>query len=388
MLLSGMMAFLFTIFALIATDTSQAIYNRIVAQNSVDAAADAAALWQARGCNMLQNLNNYHYDANNFFAQTETTALQACLLGSVLNAVKDLSIPYVSQAAAVLAWGVCNVCHTAPYWDNAQAATASAILAEQELITKTIPAIAFVAANDAAQGSGADDLIKSATAYGSQMIAPIPVLQNLSGTLTSMGSTVSKILSYFNITVYALPLDISSLGLGVQPQSGTASPWKFPPCQALILSGKLPLIGCGLDDPTLDWGPEKQYSEWYGENWGWYDDQYYVGQPGFMTWIAGKTNQPTVLGFLRWLNPNPNPPPEVAYWMNQNNLPMYQGSATGSSGLEIPAFIAIASSQVDGAPGTTWSGVVEKGPANAYPYLIPVYFPFGGGPGKSIGVFH
>src|SRR5665213_3051532 len=60
-LLAGMMVFLVTIFGVLAFDTNMAIYNRIVAQNAVDSAADSAALWEARGCNMLQNLNNLHY---------------------------------------------------------------------------------------------------------------------------------------------------------------------------------------------------------------------------------------------------------------------------------------------------------------------------------------
>ena len=60
-LLCGMMVFVATMFGIIAMDTSMAIHNRILAQNAVDSAADSAALWQARFCNLEQNLNNLHY---------------------------------------------------------------------------------------------------------------------------------------------------------------------------------------------------------------------------------------------------------------------------------------------------------------------------------------
>jgi hypothetical protein len=387
MLLTGMMAFLVTIFAVMAADTSQAIYNRIIAQNSVDAAADAAALWQARGCNMVQNENNWHCEANQFFATTEANALNACALAALLQACSYL--PYIGAVCAALkAFPVCPACESAPIWDDAQNATAKAILTEQEWITTTIPYITLAAANDAAQGSGADELFTSASQWVNQSAAsiglPLP-------DLTDIGSALGNILAQFGLTVYALPLDPTSLELGVTNKVGKDSPWHFGPCRVEINIGETPVIGCGLDAPSLDLGPEKQYTvdtiNGQQDNWGWYDDQYYAGQPGFMTWITGKTNQPTVLGLLRWLNPNPTPPAEIPYWMSQSDLPMYNGAVLSVSNLQIPAFIAFASSQVDGAPGTTWNGVVTNGPANAYPYLIPVYFP-GFGPGTSIGIYH
>jgi hypothetical protein len=381
MLLSGMMAFLFTIFALTSMDTSQAIYNRIIVQNSVDAAADAAALWQARGCNLVQNLNNYHYEANQFFATTEANALNSCFLADLLGICAKLNIPYFSQACAVGQKIVCKACASAWIWDDAQDATAQAILTEQQWIITTTPYIALIAANEAAQGSGADELLTSVGAYGNKLTAAIGLPIDLTG-IASAGTSILKTFG-INISAWPLPLDLKSLGLGLNPVSGSTSPWKFGPCSAYVLMGKAPQIGCGLQDPEKNWGPEKQYDN----NWGWYDDQYYVGRPGYMTWFAGKTNQPTVLGFLRWLNPNPTPPAEVPYWLNQTGLPMYNGAVLSSSSDDIPAYIAFASSQVDRAPGTTWSGVVANGSANAYPYLIPVYFP-GIGAGTSIWIFH
>lgn len=384
MLLSGMMAFLFTIFALISTNTSQAIYNRIIAQNSVDAAADAAALWQARGCNMLQNLNNYHYEANSFFAKTEANALNACSLAALLEILRYL--PYVGTAAGALKdYAVCPACRTAPVWDDAQNTTASAILSEQEWVATTVPWIAWAAASDAAQGAGADATIASFAAWLNQWPAVFgvqspPAFNGVGSLLTAASSSASTVMNYLGIG-YAFPLKPTSLSLGVTAVAGHSSPWKFKRCSTEIGLGKLV---CGLDDPTLNRGPESQYAQ----NWGWDGDKYYQGRPGYMTWVVGKTNQTTVLGFLRWLNPSPTQPAAVGYWLNQSGVTMYNGSVTASASLEIPAFIAVASSQVDGKPGTEWKGLVENSSDNyAYPYLIPVYIP-GIGAGTSIGIFH
>jgi hypothetical protein len=139
-------------------------------------------------------------------------------------------------------------------------------------------------------------------------------------------------------------------------------------------------------------------------SWGW-DDSYYIGHPGYMTWIAGKTNETELagLGNLRWLNPSGNTPAEVNYYMNQSDYAMYTGSATSSSGtLQIPAFIGIASSQTEGTGVTaedesllSLSDVASAlGPAigmvpiDSTPHLIGVYVPPNGTAGTSMGIYH
>jgi hypothetical protein len=87
-LLAGMMVFLVTIFAIIAFDTNKAIYNRIVAQNAVDAAADSAALWQARGCNLEQMLNNLHYDVDIAACAAEGVATAGCVASAVFDVLQ------------------------------------------------------------------------------------------------------------------------------------------------------------------------------------------------------------------------------------------------------------------------------------------------------------
>ena len=60
-LLSGAMAFVVSLLALLSVHVGHSVQKRMVTQNAVDSAADAAALWQARGVNMIQHLNDQHY---------------------------------------------------------------------------------------------------------------------------------------------------------------------------------------------------------------------------------------------------------------------------------------------------------------------------------------
>ncbi len=111
MLLSGMMVFVVLIMTIFTFDTGKAIYNRIIAQNAVDSAADAAALWQARGCNLLQHLNNLHYNVNVAIYILESAALISCVAAPLLNL-----IPFVGAA---LSQAACVICKTAPTLDQA-----------------------------------------------------------------------------------------------------------------------------------------------------------------------------------------------------------------------------------------------------------------------------
>jgi len=193
LVLSGMMAMLAAFFAIISVDTSEAIYNRIISQNAVDSAADAAALWQARGCNLLQQLNNIHYAGNEFFAAAEDMALSACVLAGVADLIPGGQV--VSQA-------LCPVCRMAKPINDGQGVFSEVILGTQKVVTVFIPFTALLAANDAAQGSGADDALATAANYLSQLLGkfgiPVPgdLLSGIAGTLSDAG-----------FTVYALPLD-------------------------------------------------------------------------------------------------------------------------------------------------------------------------------------
>lgn len=359
MLLAAMMVFVTTMFAVIAFDTNQAIYNRIIAQNAVDSAADSAALWQARGCNLVQLLNNLHYDVDIAACVAESVAAAACVV-SVGLLVAEV-IPIIGQVAHAVRIGTCIACDLLPVIDGAQQAFYTILMPIQEAIVQVTPFLAFANANVCAKGSGADPLLSSVLdAVGS-------ILSKLGLSVPGFDSIAGAISGGLDwVPIYAAPLDPSSLKLYVEKKDTDDLPWDFPSWvgEAGDIAGQ---IGCSdMFYNSVKSGVES--AGWDGE-WGW-DDQYYFGNPGFMTWIAGKKKRDELLGLgnLRWLNGGTSPG-EVDYWMGQRNVRMYTGSSTSSGNkLTIPAFIALASSQVEGTP------VISHGDVNAAGKLIKVYF--------------
>jgi hypothetical protein len=409
-LLAGMIVFLATIFTMIAFDTNKAIYDRIVAQNAVDAAADSAALWQARACNLLQELNNIHYTADEVAAYAEVASGIACVLADgfmVTQAALLDSVLLAEFAPAAMAarYASCVVCDQLPGVDVYQNMMYNAVMDIQYGIICVTPYLAFGYANACAEGSGADSIL----AVASSGLATFCSMVGISNPPDL--STITGALG--NIPIYAVPLDPDAVGildppttgLYVTPKVNSGFPESWPDAvgQAGEVAGD---IGCSSEsgedpDAPMPPGPLIYPPPFFGyfddadeahssynktdpmqvsgttQTWGWNDD-YYFGWPGYMTWVAGVTNHPELLnlGNLAWLNGGNNVPSSFYTQNNpvldQASMPAYTGGAqpSGGSTLTIPTYIAIASSQVEG------STVVCQGDANAVPVLMRVYFPF------------
>jgi hypothetical protein len=381
-LLAGMMVFLVTIFGVIALDTNKAIYNRIIAQNAVDSAADAAVLWQARSCNMLQQLNNLHYDVDLGLCIAQGVASAACIASVALQIAEKAAAASVILAPAAPAIHVarevsCGFCALLPWTDLAQQLFYKAIMPIQEAIVVATPYISFGYANACAKGSGADTLGSAVSDTFGGLMSKLGTMLgiNIPGA-ESVGGAVSSVLGA--IPIYAVPLDPSSFGLFDPKNKGLyvkrkdndgSPPLYWPPLVGQIgsVAGK---IGCS--DVVVNYSSSESFAKsatWDGK-WGW-DDQYFFGHPGFNTWIAGKKGADELLGLgnLKWLNGGKQ---------SSDQFTMYTGSATGgNSPLKIPGFIAIASSQVEGTP------VIAKGDVNATGKLIKVYIPSGNSPKEA-----
>lgn len=406
-LLAGMMVFLVTIFSMIAFDTNKAIYDRMVAQNAVDSAADSAALWQARACNLLQELNNIHYTADEVAAYAEVASGVACVLGSgfmVTQAALMDSVILAEFAPAAMAarWAACEVCDQLPYVDVYQNVIYNATMDIQYGIICVDPYLVFGYANACAEGSGANSIFAVASGalatFCAMINIQVPDLSSLTGVLG-------------NIPIYAFPLDPNAVGildppntgLYVKPKTNSGFPLNWPDGvgQAGEVAGyvgcseesiadapmppAIPLLGppfTGYFDDADNFHSDYKKTDpmqvqGTTQTWGWNDD-YYFGWPGYMTWVAGVTNAPEILGLgnLAWINGGNNVPSSVYTHNNpvldQASMPLYQGQAevNTSAPLTIPAYIAIASSQVEG------DTVVCNGNADAVPVLIRVYFPF------------
>ena len=343
-LLSGMMLFVAVIMTLFTMDTARVIYHRVIAQNAVDAAADTAALWQARGCNLLQHLNNTHYAVNIVAFIAEAGTLTCCVAAPILALV-----PFVGGG---LMEAACLACNRSPEIDDLQKMTADAIVNAQTGIKTAFPILAFAHANAAAKGSQADNFFDVLGGYVDNISSvvgfSIPGLGNIAGVLSSVTTNL----------VYAMPIDVNSLDLQVDKKKGDGLPWDWTFTFEYIAVGAGQAT-CQMRSPS-------------GENdWGW-DDEYYWGNPGLMTWMAGKKRyeEGAGLGSLIWFHGEQED-------MDIHSQLLYSGSQTAASELKLPAVMAFASSQIEGEP------VVSKGTANATPKLITVHFPPADNPKKG-----
>jgi hypothetical protein len=397
-LLAGMMVFLATIFTILAFDTNQAIYDRIVAQDAVDSAADSAALWQARFCNIEQQLNNLHYTVDEALCIAEGVSTVMCGVAVPLEAIKD--IPFCEWAYG--AWiPACVMCDLLPVEDAAQHLFYNVLVGNsysiQEDIADVAPFLVFANANACAYASGANNVFVASTEWIGAGLGYIPGVGSDLSSLINGTNGLSSIISSTigQIPIYAFPLDPTRLQLYVNPTNNESLPEAWTPDSP----GAVPIAGDALGDvgcaeafyeevcEAVDYNPgdgddsrqgEQSGSSGSSDNsqffppWGW-NDQYEYGNPGFMTWVAGVTNRPELLGLgnLVWIDSTNSTVPTG----------MYTGSATGSGSLTIPAYMAIASSQVE---GTT---VVENGDVNAVNTLIPVYFSTNS-PGSSYFIYH
>jgi hypothetical protein len=375
-LLAGIMVFLVTIFAIFAFDTNKAIYDRIVAQNAVDAAADSAALWQARFCNVEQQLNNLHYTVDEAMCIAEGVSAVMCAVAIPLEVIKD--IPFCEWAYG--AWvAACVLCDFLPPEDEAQHIFYDALVGKsysvQEDLADAAPFLAFANADACAYGSGANNIFDAAVQtveeYVTDGVSLIPGTDasSMTSTFQSINGVIGSTLG--QIPIYAFPLNPQNLQLYVNPTNNNELP-EYWPTEVPMAGNIAGEIGCAeegyseVEDSSHNnsEGDERESDDDFHPTWGW-NDQYEYGNPGYLTWIAGVTNAPEILGLgnLIWLNDEQSIIPTSMYW----------GSATTNAPvpLSVPSYIAIASAQVE---GTT---VVCNGDVNAAPALIPVLIPEG-----------
>lgn len=166
LLLSGFMVFLLVVFMLFAVNTSQSVYRRIRNQNAADAAADAAALWQARGINMLQSLVNQHYM---FDAAMYLPMIMICF-----HCLKTWSPCTCCASVVCLAanWSACSdctrefrMCDKCEKYDNKQEDMANEIYRAENAAIRLASRQIFIEANRYAKLNGASPYYQAAMTY-------------------------------------------------------------------------------------------------------------------------------------------------------------------------------------------------------------------------------
>ncbi|MEI6166888.1 MAG: hypothetical protein WCS52_06815 [bacterium] len=388
LLLSGTMMFLVVMTVVLNGDTNKAVYDRIVAQNAVDAAAEAAALWEARGCNVIQHLNNIHYEGNKILFTAESVALVGCGASVFAIAAVHAAKPFFwtsAYAGALTAAGIsCLACSAAPVIDKGQEYFATAINDFQEVARTAFPILAIGYAHQIAQASGGDNLIEVIPQYvGSLMDAGGVPWGGTDDVLAALDSLPAPLDS---LSIAAIPWtlvgDDTFFTMGLKTHEGDGLPWKTSETwnDAADLAYT---AGKGACKSAWEGAWAFQWMLSAPDQWGW-TDKYYQGNPGYMTWVAGKKYGDEVagLGNTRWLRAK-----EGATFVDTNL--MYSGEILNPDTFRVPAFIALASSQVEGTPVISYTDEV-----NSRGTLIPVYLPFNykkptrGDELSPIGIYH
>jgi hypothetical protein len=237
LLLSGMMAFVMAIMTLYIMDTSQVVYNRITSQNAADAAAETAALWQARGLNLEQEINDIHYAFNEAIFAAEAVNLAMCAMSvpddQACPAACTVGDIFTGLGACEAACGAleadCAACETALSDNETQVSVSkNQILPLQAGIADAFPLMEFSFASQAAQQSGADPVTSVFPEYVTNAVSKLPGLSSLGGVLSSVGSGLSSVTSILP-SVYAMPINNlnphDSVSLNIESKKGGYWPW-------------------------------------------------------------------------------------------------------------------------------------------------------------------
>lgn len=363
---SGVMMFFVFIVFTYSINTAGVLRRRIQMQNAVDSGAIAGALWQARGLNLVQMLNNFHYNSNDAIAKLMNFNYGVCVSTIPAKACCFLCVFGAPAACFYHDVVACPACRDGmPLLDNAQNIISEFVTFSQDAIVQVIPGVTVLQANYYAEINGADPALG--------------VISEAASTLFNLPSVTLP------DPVYILPLNLQNLfGLGLS-KSGGSYPWNF----RLPTGQFVPATpGCGPNSPSD------------GEL-GWKDEEFYCGQPGVLTWMSLSNSRPEILGLglSPWMA-------DIAYgWAPMEeyvggdevavgrDAPRFwfeQGGNSYGREMEWPIQMVLASSQVDSVSGKN-PLVNEKGPADFYPRLVPVNI--GGsslfsGISEAMGIFH
>ena len=377
-LLSGVMIFFIVMFVVVTVDSSVAIKHKIIAQNAADTAADAAAMWQARGLNLIQHLNNFHRIVNYVATGIESVGCIACVASAPLFIAKFLPIVGPGFEAA---WQVaCVGCVACAGVDRLQLIIADAINAIQLAASYSFPVIAFISANTNAENSEADRVIGAVADYLAS------VVDGVGGDFINLDTGGAFFDLLGNIPfIYAFPINADQLLLSVEEKEGTKYPWKTPngvnvAWQAAGNVGQVACITHSLGNrirTDVNHLNGKDMSD--GTGWG-YVSSFYWGNPGFITWVAGKALGPDAGGASAfygvnlqdaiWLDSDPT---DIQLTQAENTELWYTGDTfDNSNGHEVPPVIGLASAHIEGSVVTG-----DNVDPDAEGFLIPVQQPFG-----------
>ena len=361
LVLTAIMAFVTTIMALYTTNASIMIFDRVVAQNAVDAAADSFAAYQARGLNLTQHLNDVHYGVN----------VAIFVLESAAFVVRILCPAALLMTFPVPCWSCYQTCCrlariAATTLDDVQDFISDAILVIQDVINRVFPVMAALSANDIARANGADNLV----AVAGELLGRIGDFFGIN--LGGLQAGFDAIADF--VPVYAFPLDPGQIiDLGMEKRDPD---WLFWDDMSILFGlGLASDIACALS------GDQFVTSNEPNDGLGWEEDEYYCGGPDANTWFVGKRRRTVASALVNipWLNPRMDAPDqEFGFHAFEDDYARFRSQGEGTSDFNNPAMFAVASSQVGGKVvidrtilGADFDGDEDYG----HPQLITVQIP-------------
>jgi len=323
---------------------------KIRTQNAVDAAALGAGIWQARGLNIMQSLNQIHYWMNNLLGLIIIVMAVACyascwwgcFLCSPLGAVAKLLVEFQKQVAKI-------------------------ILKIQDILPDVMPILSLISAQSLAYQNGLKEsvifAITDTVPYVADYFAP-SWMGDLDGFIPDAGSMPSAITD-LPIRVWGFTTDpaeyfnpMKIYGMGVEKEEDN---YKYP-YFLFMGEGAISIVF------MFGWGGGKY----------WLDDTYYQeegeGTRPSITFIGGKIKTPAFLGgLLNW-----------------------GGRMKGDTGLggnfSIPPMLTMCTIQTKGEdmdPGGRWIGgtIPNYSSTDFDSRLREVQLP-GGTAAKNLGILH
>ncbi|MDA1087281.1 MAG: hypothetical protein O2901_09735, partial [Verrucomicrobia bacterium] len=322
------------IFLITTVNTSESVYRKIMVQNAADAATATVVAWQARGVNLMQHLNNLHYEINAILYPIELVTCCTCLTQAPTCAAGyALSLTLFGLVPGQIMMGVAEyllkpIClKVCPLVDNVQFGIATAFYMMQQIIAGKWATFALISANSLARENGADALLPAMKKYADQNIWAVfrdaaadigadvnhidpYVIQtqwsDQRNVYTAYHQNMLKIFPIFTMPFMELnyyenlfhnnshykEID-DSIFLGMKRvDDDSGFPWKLSKSTVETCATNIPTVNCSgaptppFESPSLD---DPQLTNPFSDeenDWGW-QDSYWVGHPKYITMMTG-----------------------------------------------------------------------------------------------------
>jgi hypothetical protein len=254
MLGMGVMSFFLVIVFVFMMHAHAGIKRRMEMQNAVDSAAVSAALWQARGCNLMQILNNVRYRINEGAAYTMMAIEVSCYVagGCAVCSFIPISAP------------VCKPCHEAacmicPFLDEVdyiQYVLDKTLYYVQRAVPPSFTALSVYSANETARQNGAEGLVFSVLPHAVGDIST--ALKQSPADLPENSDHYSKLVmpENFGLDFYAVPINIGDMmNLGItENKDCNQFPWSHEPHPGAAEVGGVACLISVSSKPTREAG--------------------------------------------------------------------------------------------------------------------------------------